>query len=102
MSQSEYSKLNYYSQAGEADRGRFRDWMKGMLRVGPMTVTFVKSDGTERTMTCTLQEEVAIPHVATTDRKKPVNNEVCPVWDLEKNAWRSFRYDAIKEVSIDI
>lgn len=78
-------------------------WLKAMLRAGPADITFIKKDGTERVMKCTLQEDVAVPHIKTTDRKsREESTEVLPVWDIEKGAWRSFRLDTIKQVSFDI
>lgn len=72
-----------------------REWITGVLRNGPATVTFTKRDGSTRVMKCTLQEGVAIPHQHTTDRVKEVNPSVLPVWDIESSAWRSFRLDTI-------
>lgn len=77
-----------------------RQQLLDALHQGPVIVTFLKTDGTERDMTCTLQEGVAIPHVKTTERVKEKNDDVCPVWDMDKNAWRSFRYDSIVEIEI--
>lgn len=79
-----------------------REWLKSMLRMGPVDVTFTKSDGTQRVMKCTLQEGVVVPHEKTTDRVKETNDNVLPVWDLEKNAWRSFRLDSITQVNFTI
>lgn len=92
----------YYAKADEANRKAFRQWLKGMLRVGPIKVSFVKKDGTVREMNCTLEEDVAIPHEKTTDRVKEQNDEVCPVWDIDKQAWRSFRYDAVTKLTLEI
>ena len=79
-----------------------RQWLVGILRAQPVKVTFTKRDGSERTMTCTLQEGVAVPHEKTTDRVKEVKEEILPVWDMEANAWRSFRLDTIKHISFTI
>lgn len=79
-----------------------REWLKSMLQMGPVDVTFTKKDGTERVMRCTLQEGVVVPHDKTTDRTKDENPDVLPVWDMEKNAWRSFRLDTIKHVKFDV
>lgn len=92
----------YYSKSDETQQAAFRKWVVDMLHTGPMKVTFLKTDGTEREMHCTLEESVAVPHVKTTDRVKEKNEEVCPVWDIDKNAWRSFRYDSVIKVEIDI
>ena len=36
----------------------FDSWLKDMLKMGPVTVTFTKKDGSERIMECTLQPEL--------------------------------------------
>ncbi len=92
----------YYTKADEKARKTFRDWLKGMLHVGPVTVSFVKKDGSIREMNCTLEESVVIPHEKTTDRVKEQNEDVCPVWDIDKQAWRSFRYDAVTKIVLEI
>lgn len=79
-----------------------RDWLKSHLRLGPVIVTFVKKDGTERVMNCTLQEGVVVPHEKTTERVKVENNEILAVWDIDKKAWRSFRLDSVKRVEFTI
>lgn len=55
-------------------------------------VTFNKVNGEERIMDCTLQESV-IPK--TDPKNKKNNDEVLPVWDVNKNEWRSFRLDSV-------
>lgn len=79
-----------------------RDWLKSHLRLGPVIITFVKKDGTERVMNCTLQEGVVVPHEKTTERVKVENNEILAVWDIDKKAWRSFRLDSVKRVEFTI
>lgn len=76
-----------------------RKWLKSILHEGPARVVFTKRDGTERAMMCTLQEGVAVPHDKKTERVKEANPDVFAVWDLEKNAWRSFKLSAIKTVT---
>ena len=68
-----------------------RKWLKSALHDGVVQVVFVKNDGTERTMLCTLQEGVALPHDKKTDRVKEANSNVMAVWDIDKHAWRSFK-----------
>lgn len=77
-----------------------RKWLKSVLHDGPVQVVFIKNDGSERTMQCTLQEGVALPHDKKTDRVKEANADVVAVWDLEKKAWRSFKLSSIKSVTI--
>lgn len=76
-----------------------RKWLKSVLHDGPTQVVFIKNDGSERTMFCTLQEGVALPHDKKTDRVKEANPDVMAVWDLEKHAWRSFKLSSIKSVT---
>ena len=103
MNHTEFKqKATYYNTWTEIERLAFRNWLPSMLRMGPVTVTFLKVDGDEeRVIRCTLEEGVAIPHQKTTDRVKKPSDEVCPVWDLEKNQWRSFRYDSIVKIEFD-
>lgn len=80
-----------------------RDRILSDLRCGTCTVVFTKADGSERTMLCTLKEEL-IPknkhHDTESDQpttapvKKKSENNV-PVWDLEKNGWRSFNVTSL-------
>jgi hypothetical protein len=81
-----------------------RQWLLSVLKDSKLTVTFEKNDGTERVMKCTLREDVIVPteagNIARPGRKS--NPEVCPVWDIEANAWRSFRFDSIKQVAFTL
>ena len=68
------------------------------LRDGICKVTFTKKDGTERLMKCTLSEKY-MPHVEFAKETKAVkepSKEVVKCWDLDKQAWRSFRVDSVK------
>lgn len=68
------------------------------LTKGPCTVVFTKVDGSTRRMPATLHHSL-IPQENTdenapkSDRK--VNEEVVPCFDLELQAWRSFRVDSV-------
>ena len=46
------------SEWTDKDWNKFTTWLKGMLHVSDMSVTFTKADGTERVMKCTLQPEL--------------------------------------------
>jgi len=85
----------------------FKKWLKSHLAFGPVTVIFNKKDGTERTMICTTNADIVpqIPHETNTDNpidfpkpKKKVSEDIMPVYDLESKAWKSFRWDSIKQV----
>ena len=66
-------------------------------------------DGTDRAMICTLNEDFGAKYstnetvVEGAERKtKKSNPDVCPVWDCEANAWRSFRWDRLKQIDYKI
>jgi hypothetical protein len=86
----------------EKDVKIFKKWLKSHLAYGPTTVVFTKKDGTERVMECTTNPKLvpAVEIVESTESKKDrkVNEEVMPVYDLEAKAWKSFRWDSIKQV----
>jgi hypothetical protein len=72
------------------------------LNTNIVTVKFTKKDGTERVMRCTLQKEF-LPAVDTLDEavsKRNKSVETVAVWDLEKEAWRSFRLDSVLEMKV--
>lgn len=72
------------------------DFLKSELFKNIVNVTFIKKDGTQRNMRCTLRPDL-LP--AQTDIEEAVSKTPSAtslaVWDLEKEGWRSFRYDSI-------
>lgn len=76
--------------------------LKEMLVNGVVTVTFVKVDGTERTMKCTLLPEYLPTNVAPGQQllieslPRAENPNTISVWDIESQGWRSFRIDSVK------
>ena len=75
--------------------------LKEALQLGTVNVRFRKKDGTERKMSCTLQDGV-VPKATKDDplsqkKIRQISDEVLPVWDLEKQSWRSFRKDSVIE-----
>ena len=78
-----------------------RDTLHVLLQMDVLTVTFTKKDGCERVMTCTLREDLLPPAIVkegTEKKVKKVNEAVMAVYDLEANAFRSFRMDSIKNI----
>jgi hypothetical protein len=62
-----------------------------------MEVTFLKLDGDKRVMTCTKSFDVIpLEHQPKTN-KEPKEGTIT-VWDINAQAWRSFRYDRVQEV----
>ena len=92
---------NYYSQTTDEEREIFRTWTQGVLRQQEVMLTFVRADGAERVMRATLQES-QIPKIDTTKTERKYNEHVCVVWDCEQQAWRSFRWDRLKKIEIEI
>ena len=77
-----------------------KDKIEEALRANVAEVKFTKSDGTERIMKCTLREDLIVPYVKKTDRVKEANTDIVPVFDVEKNEWRSFKVDAVQSISL--
>lgn len=93
-------------QLNEKDTKLFKKWLKSHLAYGEVTVTFTKKDGSERVMKCTtstslVPQEPIVENITPKKEKKP-NEDVMPVYDLDAKAWRSFRWDSIKQVSLTI
>jgi hypothetical protein len=80
-------------------------WLKDMLAVTEVTVTFTKVDGTERVMKCTLEADKLPPVVIKEDakpRKETTSTKALRVFDIEKQEWRSFTIKNIKRVDLTI
>ena len=92
----------YYVGASEAEREIMREWVRSVLQQHGARITFVKADGTERVMPCTLQEGVVprTPEKTTADRK--YNPDVCVVFDPDRQVWRSFRWDRLKRIEFEL
>lgn len=79
-----------------------KEEVKSLLRENKCSVTFEKVNGEIRKMLCTLnsslipQEEVEVGE----KRTKVENVDVLPVYDLESNGWRSFRWNSLKEFEL--
>jgi hypothetical protein len=108
-----------YQEATDANRHIMRDWVRSLLDKQPITVTFIKADGTDRTMRCTLNGTfipqkspmVSITGRAdglTTESKRPRREPkepdpaVIKVYDLDAGAWRSFRMDRLKKITAEL
>lgn len=79
-----------------------KDWLKGLLREGIVTVEFIKKDGSARTMKCTLSENKIPAENAPKGSGKAQNDEALAVFDVEANGWRSFRYDSLTRIQFDL
>jgi hypothetical protein len=69
--------------------------LKQKLHNGIVRVTFTKVNGEERIMDCTLMESLIPSTDLHEGSARKHSDEVQPVWDTEKAAWRSFRIDSV-------
>ena len=75
--------------------------IRELLKSNIIEVVFEKKDGSERKMFCTLIEEF-LPsrgEEIISQGQPSDNNITC--WDLEQNAWRSFRLDSVKSLEAE-
>ena len=89
----------------------FREWLKGVLHddiTKNLCVVFTKKDGTDREMFCTLSES-RIPaekqpksQASDSTTAGQGNDSAIRVFDVQKQEWRSFRWDSVKEVRFDL
>lgn len=90
----------------EKDLKIFKKWLKSHLSLGPVTVIFNKKDGSERVMLCTTNKDLTPkPQVKEHTKlavERKINEDVVPVYDLESKAWKSFRWDSIKQIRITL
>ena len=86
--------------AGDSkDAKEGRKWLIGLLEERPIEIVFTKKDGTERKMKCTLMEDY-LPETVGSEKTK--SDEALAVYDLEKELWRRFPWDSIKEIHFSL
>ena len=87
----------------EEDWTKFESWLRGMLSIDTVTVTFTKKDGTDRVMNCTTNPTV-VPKVeikeGATPRKQ--SETTMRVFDTDIKEWRSFTTKSIKQINITL
>ena len=106
-----------YQETDDAGKVIIREWVKSLLQKSTVTVTFVKADGTDREMLCTLNWDhiptdkapqsthtVSIDGIVKESKKprKLPDPHSLRVFDLEKQEWRSFRFDRLKKVTTEL
>ena len=74
-----------------------RDILIKNLQKRTMRITFTKVNGDERVMDCSLQEHILPP---TNPDNHKENEEVLPVFDINKGEWRSFRLDSVTNIEV--
>ena len=81
-----------------------REELMEMLRKEVVEVTFLKLDGEERKMPCTLIPSL-LPDVTkdeslTQKKVREISDKVVAVWAIESKGFRSFRYDRVTKVEV--
>ena len=102
-----------YQEADDTNKTIIRDWVKSLLQKGPITVTFIKADGTLRDMKCTL-DWILIPQdkqpgqgtvdgiVKESKQRKEPDIHSLRVFDVDKQEWRSFRFDRLQKITAEL
>lgn len=86
----------------EEKKTTMREGLKRLLQENVLVVSFIKADGTKREMRCTLDPNLLpeLPESKTEKPKRAVSREVLPVYDLDKQGWRSFRLDSVENFKL--
>jgi hypothetical protein len=80
--------------------------LKEIIQNNVVTVVFTKVDGTERAMKCTLlpeylpQKQQDNVQLLQESLSRLENPNTLSVWDLDNNAWRSFRCDSVQKIQM--
>lgn len=101
-----------YQEADDEGKEEIRKWVKSLLQVADVDVEFTKSDGSVRQMKCTLNGE-KLPPVPTpvgpvdgivkeSKQRKAPDPESIRVFDIDKQEWRSFRFDRLRKIGTSI
>lgn len=80
--------------------GITKEGIRNLLRQAVIMITFTKANGTVREMKCTLSEKI-LPAKEVTESHRKSSSDNCSVWDIDAQAWRSFRWDSINKISIE-
>lgn len=79
-----------------------RAGLHALFATGIYNVTFIKGDGTLRTLKVTLNPELLPPAVVESTVRKParvVNDANATVYDLDAKAWKSFTISELISLS---
>ena len=103
-----------YQEADDANKHIMRDWVRSLLQNQPITVSFIKSDGSVSDMNCTLNWEL-IPMdkqpkgdvpvedlLKESKKRREPDPHTLRVFDIEKQEWRSFRFDRLTKITAEL
>jgi len=84
----------------------FQSWVKGLLHdsnISNLCITFTKSNGDVRTIRCTnLESQIPTDKLPKGTSNRAITDTNQRVFDLDKQEWRSFKWDSVKEVKFEI
>lgn len=83
----------------------FQSWVKGLLHdksISNLRITFTKADGTDRELVCTLLESAIPADKVPKGTGRDSSETTQRVFDVEKQEWRSFKWESVKTVTFDI
>lgn len=75
-----------------------RELILNSIKDKSITVSFTKKDGSNRDMLCTLAESLIPADQKPKTENTKFSDDALRVFDLDKQQWRSFRWDSIKTV----
>lgn len=99
---------DWYANANEENKLEFKNWLSTtLIAQSSVTVKFIKANGDERIMNCTLNPAV-VNAAYENGTPRPMNEildlqqgDAYTVWDLDVENWRCFRLDRVKEITYD-
>lgn len=83
----------------------FKTWLTGLLHdenIKDVCVAFTKKDGTKRELHCTLVESRIPSEKTPKESSRSTSEEALRVYDVEKQDWRSFRWDSVLTVNFSL
>lgn len=85
----------------QEDIRELKTMIRNLAREGFVQVTFTKLDGTQRVMQCTLLPEYLPPSNDAFEITDDDDGDldILAVWDIQKNAWRSFKISNVLVVA---
>ena len=91
----------WHKTADAKEQKLFREWLHGLLKTDTVDLTFVKKDDTIREMKWTLMES-KLPAGYVVDPEAEIHENYIHIFDLEKQAWRSCRFDSIRSIKFTL
>ena len=88
--------------ASQVDTKEGREWATSLLKSQEVTISFTKKDGTERKMFCTLAENKIPNEKLPKNSGKSKSDDALAVFDIEKQDWRSFRWDSVTKIEFNL